>query len=220
MIRFLRVLTLVAGLLCVLGAVAPARAIPAIPLHIPADVSDRHQILSPLHHGQRTPEQLAASRARYEAGLLACKATNHPQLNIQWSLNARVAMWIENVKTTPPAFLVSEALFATALFLSMFLLGQMVKSHGWNANYTRKALGLVLLAVPVFLGSLMPYGSNPILTILSFLMFVGYLALFSEPLRRRSQFLQTALLQLTGRKTGPLLLRGSSPVTWSARSCF
>lgn len=106
-------------------------------------------------------------------------------------------------------------LLATAIFfIAAYFLGRGVRSRGWNANETRKALGAIMLASPWLLGFGRPPGVNETWVVLGYLVMLMSLLLFWAPVRRRSQLLQTAFAAIDRPEDRPHTL------TWLATSFF
>jgi dolichol kinase len=95
-------------------------------------------------------------------------------------------------RPTLPAFLATEAIAAAAYLLSSFLLGWAVLRYHWNANYTRKLVGGLMLAVPYLALDWFPYAALPVHILLSYVIFFLLMLIFIAPLRRRSRFLTVA----------------------------
>ena len=125
---------------------------------------------------------------------------------MRWTPEARFQAWKAGFNATLPEFLRAEALIAAAFFASMYLLGALVKAKGWNANYTRKILGAIMLAVPFVTARWFAYTPNPLHVVAGMVCFLLYLLAFAEPLRRRSQVLQTAFAAVDRPEDRPFTL--------------
>jgi hypothetical protein len=112
------------------------------------------------------------------------------------------------------AWLVRECLLVGVFLVAAYLLGLGVERLGWNANYTRKALGCVMLLAPILVLGFLPYEVTPLLVSMGYALFLGTLALFSEPLRRRSKFLATAFASIDRPEDRPHTL------SWFSSSYF
>jgi dolichol kinase len=111
-----------------------------------------------------------------------------------------------------PEWLVWEALYVISFFAVSFCLGRLVQRRRWNANYTRKLLGLAMLATPFAIGFGQNYGANRLSVTASFIFFGMSLLLFIKPMRSRSAFLTTAFAAIDRPEDRPHTL------TWFATS--
>ena len=93
---------------------------------------------------------------------------------------------------TSSAYWANELLRTAVLLLTAYLLGLWVKRTGVRVNYTRKILHFVVLLFPMVLASYLPYPPSLYTVVMSGVVFVASLALFSAPLRARSKIVTTA----------------------------
>lgn len=117
-------------------------------------------------------------------------------LVMRWTLASRIYAWQVQLASETRVFLLSELLLAASFFVTAFVLGLLVEWRRWNANYTRKALGIVLLAAPILIGSFVPYVANPLTIVVSYVLMLIYLCFLADPFRRRSRFLDIAFKSL------------------------
>lgn len=93
---------------------------------------------------------------------------------------------------TQSAYWLNELLRTAVLFLTAYVLGLWVRRTGIRVNYTRKIMHFVVLLFPMVLASYLPYQASLYTVLMSGIVFVASLALFSAPLRARSNIVATA----------------------------
>lgn len=100
----------------------------------------------------------------------------------------------------------NEAIKAVVLYLSGYVLGLLVIKRGIRVNYTRKIFHFILFFFPLFLASLIPFQASLATVLLSGVLFVTAIFTLSEPLRRRSRFLQTVFVSFDRPEDRPFTL--------------
>jgi dolichol kinase len=105
------------------------------------------------------------------------------------------------------AFWIALALPLALFFVAAYLLGRGVVNRGWNANDTRKALGVIMFAVPPLV-PFMTLGANavPAFAVLGYVSFLLALLIFVAPLRQRSTIIATAFAALDRPEDRPFTL--------------
>lgn len=78
------------------------------------------------------------------------------------------------------------------MFISAYLLGLWVLRRGIRVNYTRKFQHFAVFFVPMALASVLPFDASLFTVVMSGVVFVASLVLFTEPFRSRSTILTTA----------------------------
>jgi dolichol kinase len=191
MLEIFRLPAVLAGLLLMLVVAGPANA---ITVELGAANTSRAQLWAGNGKVSRAPGNALMINPRGQPGEFSTCTDQRPMM--RWNLATKLDFWRAGFVASLPSFLLSEAVIALAFFLSMFGLGTGVRKWKWNANYTRKLLGAVMLATPIVIGTWVPYAANPQQIVVSFLLFLVFLALFAEPIRAKSPFLQTAFASI------------------------
>jgi dolichol kinase len=101
------------------------------------------------------------------------------------------------------SFLKFELTIVLAFLVSAILLGRSVQKYNWNANYTRKLLGAVLLLTPL---TLVTPVYSPQLAISGYCLFLICLLLLAKPVRDRVPFLATAFAAIDRPEDRPYTL--------------
>jgi dolichol kinase len=108
-------------------------------------------------------------------------------------------------RTDRTALWISLVLPVALFFTTAYLLGRGVLHRGWNANDTRKGLGVIMFALPPLIPSLSAY-AGPDVALLGYLFFLLVLLIFIAPLRRRSEIIATAFAALDRPEDRPFTL--------------
>lgn len=107
---------------------------------------------------------------------------------------------------TSSAYWLNELLRTAVLFLTAYGLGLWVRRTGVRVNYTRKILHFVILFFPLALAYYLPYPAGLSTVLMSGVVFVASLALFTAPLRARSSIVATAFASFDRPEDRPFTL--------------
>ena len=92
------------------------------------------------------------------------------------------------------------------LFLGGYVLGLWVLRKGIRVNYTRKIQHFAVFFVPMLLAYWLPFDASLFTVVMSGMVFVGSLVLFTEPFRSRSTILATAFASFDRPEDRPFTL--------------
>lgn len=114
-------------------------------------------------------------------------------------------------------FFLQEVLTVSLLTVFAWGLGQLVLKHNVRVNYTRKALRILLLVIPLSLFQLMPYEATVVTCFLKGCVLTGIFFSLSLPVRSRVPFVATCFAAVDRPEDRPhtLLLLTSQSV-----ACF
>ena len=92
------------------------------------------------------------------------------------------------------------------MFISAYVLGLWVLRRGIRVNYTRKFQHFAVFFVPMLLASWLPFDASLFTVVMSGVVFVASLVLFTRPFRSRSAILATAFASFDRPEDRPFTL--------------